>query len=145
MLLKMSERAWRDHWYAEDPKVKPYYQVVGSKYLNDAGKLIQGSPKVALEVERLFRNVGLDVDGPATHVVTSERTSHLPYAIVSNVSNVELPEHGFAVVKAVPGPEVKLEGDQIGYQAVSSVARRDRHRICVPEPAHSRIREESES
>ena len=36
LLLWMAERAWRDHWYSEDPAAPPYYQAIVARLFNDA-------------------------------------------------------------------------------------------------------------
>ena len=75
----MAERTWRDHWYDEQPKEKPYYQVTGSRLITDASKLFPQSPEVSVEQERLALAGKLELDGPPTRVVSSERSVGLSY------------------------------------------------------------------
>ena len=46
LLLAMADRAWLDHWYDEDPNppTPPYYKVAGSRFIDDASKLLTGAP-----------------------------------------------------------------------------------------------------
>jgi hypothetical protein len=131
VLLKMSERAWRDHWYSEDPNVKPYYRVIGERYLSDAGNFLPRSEGASAELERLIRKGNLELAGPPTQAVTSERSIGLSYSIASSL---DLPEPGFAVVKPVPGHDVQLLGDPIGYQAVAGDDKRDPIEFAIQSP-----------
>ncbi len=121
LLLRMAERAWRDHWYDENPKEKPYYQVTGASFISDASKLMPQSQEVSVEKERLALTGKLELDGLPTQVLSSERSIGLSYTVVPKGV---LPEHGHAVIRPIPDRDIKLEDEQKRFQAVSRDAKR---------------------
>jgi hypothetical protein len=133
LLLAMADRAWLDHWYGEDPKDTPYYQVAGKRYFEDASKLVTNSPLLDDARERLARLGKLELKGPPSRILTSERSADLPYKIEAKGV---VPAHGFAVIKPVlvKGGPLELEGSQTGYRAVSGEPKSDAVEFGVKSP-----------
>ena len=48
LLLWQAERTLHDHWFAEDPRDRPYYQYAADLYVRDAEALILGGQRGAL-------------------------------------------------------------------------------------------------
>ena len=107
LLKEMASRAWLDHWYDEDPSETPYYQRVGKRYLDDAERLVPGSPELAASRELLKSNVKLGLEGPGPRSVTTEQSLAISYKIVETGS---VPP-GTPVVRAAENPLFSIAGE----------------------------------
>jgi hypothetical protein len=131
LLVWMAERSRLDHWFGEDGK-KPYYQVVGAGYLDDAGTLLPEVPQARAERERINQPDELRLQGPPALVLTSERT--LP-AAVAVVKSAALPE-GIPVIKPSVGSLLSLVGESTGYRAAPLTGGNESIRLTLaPAPA----------
>lgn len=111
-----ARRAWLDHWYDEDPKARPYYQAVGSRFVEDAFQLFPKSPEAAEVQALLDARSGLGFDEPAPILFTSELSRSVGFRLIENG---KVPE-GTPVARPEPDAALKLEGnDQTGYRIVA--------------------------
>jgi hypothetical protein len=117
LLLAMADRAWLDHWYDEDPNppTPPYYKAVGSRFIDDADKLISQSPLVRAARERLNQPGQLAIEGQPSLVLTSEPAAGLRYRVIAPRT---VPP-GIPVIKPVPGRFLELEGETSGFRSVA--------------------------
>ena len=58
LLLWLADRAWRDHWYSEDPAAPPYYQGIVARLCNDAQGLFPELREADQKVPRPSRGSG---------------------------------------------------------------------------------------
>jgi len=138
LLLEMAKRTRLDHWYDEEPKDHPYYQVVGSKFLTDAENLFPNSPIVAAEREKLNQKAELGLEGPPHQVLTSEPSVALSYKIVP-IGNGDIPE-GIPVVRPDPDSQLELEGATNEFRAVSRGGKSDSIEFSVKSPLLQKAR-----
>jgi hypothetical protein len=136
VLLAMTGRAWLDHWYAEDPKSEPYFHLAGSKFIADATKLVEHSPLLKNAQALLDRKGKLALKGPPSLVLTSERNTALVYNLKAED---DVLKDGYAVVMPAPDPNLKLEGAQSGFRAVSWNAGSDSVEFVVESPLIARF------
>ena len=116
VLLWMADRAWRDHWYAEEDKLRPpYYQVVGGRFVKDAGEIFRETAETKAAQERLDRPGDYQVKGPQTLVVTSELSVPAAFQIARTGT---LPP-GIPVVRTLPDRLLQVEGVNNGFQTAS--------------------------
>ena len=115
LLVWNARRAWLDHWYDEDPAERPYYQLIGGRYLDDAEALWAGSSDVAALRTQLKAPASLGFDEPSAQVVTSELKPAITYSLVENG---EVPP-GTPVVRARTDLRFRVEGEGASYRAVS--------------------------
>jgi hypothetical protein len=140
VLLAMARRAWLDHWYAEDPKAKPYFLVAGSRFIDDASKLVEHSPLLQPARDILAQKGKLSLKGPPSRVLTSERNAAISYTIEAGD---DVPQDGYAVVEPVVKPAtdapLKLEAAHTGFRAVARDARNNSIDFVVASPLIARF------
>jgi hypothetical protein len=87
LLLEQAERAFADHWQAENPDAEPYYREVALADLADAETLDPRQPpfreSLADRRARYTRPVALSLTGPARFAATSEQEIVLRYQLQS--------------------------------------------------------------
>ncbi len=115
LLVWNARRAWLDHWYDEEPTERPYYQLVGKRYLDDAEALVPGSGDVAAVRTQLKAQAGLAFDEPTPRVVTSEQKPSIVYNLVENGT---VPP-GTPVVRAKTDARINVDGDGAAFRAIS--------------------------
>ena len=105
LLLWLAERTWSDHWYDEDRKNTPYYQVAGDKYLAEAGRLVPTSSEVKDAQRRLKERSRLAFEKTESIVLTSEASKPASYRVVDEG---KVPP-GSPVLSAKAGQFLKLD------------------------------------
>lgn len=114
LLVANANRAWLDHWYDENPDERPYYQLVGARYLDDAESLSPGSSKVVDLRTKLKAPAGLAFDKPASLVITSELKPSIAYNLVENG---EVPP-GTPVIRGGKDPKLKVEDGGTSFREI---------------------------
>lgn len=118
LLIWQARRTLEDHWFAEDPSDKPYYQVLGLAYLADAENLGAETKEVELLREKLNRPGTLTL---AT-VDALELTTQPRFAVTATLKPTEgayVPA-GMPAVWIEPGKSVELiEPDEASRQVRS--------------------------
>jgi hypothetical protein len=115
LLVWMADRAWRDHWYDENPKAKPYYQEVVKRLIDDANKLFGNLGAVHQPLrDRLNAKGQLGLTGPARQVLTSEQGAMVSYQLDDPGPQTVPP--GIPVVKPRPDPLLELEDGVTDYR-----------------------------
>ena len=130
LLLTLAERARLDHWYGEDPDERPYYHVVGSRFVADASSVFRDSPPARATQGRLDEKGSLEISGRPRLVLTSERSAGLAYKVVATGP---VPE-GLPVVRPVPDRLLELQGDAGGFRAVERGDGNERAEFFVGSP-----------
>jgi hypothetical protein len=120
-LLWMAERAWRDHWYQENPTAPAYYRAIVGRLFDDAGGLFPALKEDDQKQRESLLALGrLAIDGPDRVVVTSELEASAAYTVVdeTGVKLVPVPPGGVPVVRPqVKEPLVLAKGATAGYRA----------------------------
>ena len=130
LLLAQAERARLDHWYGEDPNERPYYRLVGSRFVADARSIFRESPLARATQGRLDEKGKLEISGRPRLVLTSERSAGLAYKVVATGS---VPE-GLPVVRPVPDRLLELQGDNGGFRTVERGEGSDKAEFFVGSP-----------
>ena len=119
LLVWMAERAWRDHWYGEDPAAPPYYAAIVARLFNDAQGLFpelrESDQKRREPLEAPNR---LAIESPDSLVVTSELEALASYRVVDEAGPqmVAVPP-GIPVVRPRVGGPLNLADSAADYRA----------------------------
>ena len=114
LLEVMSNRAWLDHWYDEDPAETPYYRRVGKRYLDDAERLVPGGLDLAALRDRFDREAKLALEGPGPQSITTEQSLRVTYQI-KETDDVPV---GTPVIRAVADPLYQVDGEGTEFRAI---------------------------
>ena len=114
LLKEMTNRCWLDHWYDEDPAETPYYQRAGKRYVDDAERLVPGSPDLVALRDLLKSEVKLGLEGPGPGSVTSEQRLTLNYKL----GETGPVPPGTPVVRATDNPLFRIESEGSSYRTM---------------------------
>lgn len=118
LLVWLADRAWKDHWFAEDENaVKPYYRAAGLRFANDADKLALKTPdpEAARMKEVLSGDGRLKINGPDRLVLTTEAKKDVAFQVAAEGDEAKIPP-GLPVIKPIVEGELGLEGESDGFR-----------------------------
>ncbi|QEH33047.1 hypothetical protein OJF2_15430 [Aquisphaera giovannonii] len=116
LLLWLAERAWRDHWFDEDPKaVSPYYRTVATRLVGDAARIAAKGPDLARIRQLVARNDRLKLEGPSKIIMTTEPAADATYRIAAEGDPESIPP-GLPVIRPRVEPELGLLDGAAGYR-----------------------------
>ena len=109
LLLWQAERTLQEHWFSEEPSDKPYYEIAGRTYTDDARNLVVTPrllPPVSALEKRLAQPGKLQISGPQRLHLTSEQQLVATYQLDAG-TNSTVPA-GFPVLWMKTGPDLGL-------------------------------------
>lgn len=96
LIIWQAKRSFSDHWFSIDPNQQPYYQRVGTVYLNDAQRLDSHWDDIAALRKKLLAPGTIELLGPSQFDVTTQKQFFLNYKLQAS-EGAEIPL-GYPVV-----------------------------------------------